>query len=110
EVEPAPQPEVARPAASADAAPTQTEEEEEISFASIVDRMAVPDREERESEDYGEEDEEEYEIPTAVVPESRPSGIRFAEDVLPRRADEEEEEAKKPAPKKQRRAPRFIEE
>lgn len=109
-LEPAPVPEVVRTAATVAEAAAPAEEEEEISFASIVDRMAVPDREERESEDYGEEDEEEYEIPTTVLPESRPSGIRFAEDVLPRRADDEEEEAKKPAPKKQRRAPRFIEE
>ena len=109
EIEPVPQPEVARPAATTAVETAPTEEEEEISFASIVDRMAVPDREERESEDYGEEDDEEYEIPTTVVPETKPSGIRFAEDVLPRRVDEEEE-AKKPAPRKQRRPSRFEEE
>ncbi|HMO54758.1 MAG TPA: transcription termination factor NusA, partial [Tepidiformaceae bacterium] len=110
ELEPVPAAEIVRPAATTAVETPATEEEEEISFASIVDRMAVPDREERESEDYGEEDEEEYEIPTAVVPEARPSGIRFAEDVLPRRADEEEDEQKKAPARKQRRAPRFIEE
>ena len=110
ELEPVPAAEIVRPAATTAVETPATEEEEEISFASIVDRMAVPDREERESEDYGEEDEEEYEIPTAVVPEAKPSGIRFAEDVLPRRADEEEDEQKKAPARKQRRAPRFIEE
>ncbi len=106
-----PAPEILTPAATTAAPATTSDEEEEISFASIVDRMAVPDREERESEDYGEDDEEEYEIPTTVLPETKPSGIRFAEDVLPRRAgDEEEEAAKKAALKKPRRAPRFNEE
>ncbi len=83
-------------------------EEEEISFAAVVERMEVPDREERESEDYGEDEDEEYEIPTTVIAETKPSAIRFAEDVLPRRP-EEIEETRKPAAKKARRAPRFIE-
>lgn len=83
-------------------------EEEEISFAAVVERMEVPDREERESEDYGEDEDEEYEIPTTVIAETKPSAIRFAEDVLPKRP-EEIEEARKPAAKKARRAPRFIE-
>ena len=84
-------------------------EEEEISFAAVVERMEVPDREERESEDYGEDEDEEYEIPTTVVAEMKPSAIRFAEDVLPKRP-EEPEEARKPAAKKARRGPRFLEE
>jgi transcription termination/antitermination protein NusA len=87
--------------------------EEEVVFAAAVASMPVPDRDERESEDYGEEEdeeEEEYEIPAAVVAEERPSSIRFAEDVLPRRVEEEEPQAKKAAPKKARRAPRFIDE
>lgn len=85
-------------------------DEEEISFAAVVERMEVPDREEREAEDYGEDEDEEYEIPTTVVAEAKPSAIRFAEDVLPRRPDETEEAARKPAAKKARRAPRFIDE
>jgi len=87
------------------------EEEEDVAFQEAVAVMDVPDRETRESEDYGEEDgdDEEYEIPTAVVPEARPAAIRFAEDVLPVRP-EETEEAKKAAAKKPRRAPRFVEE
>ena len=72
--------------ASAGAAETATrgEDEEDVSFASLVAQMEVPDREEREAEDYGEDEEEDYEIPTTVTPESKPSAIRFAEDVLPR--------------------------
>jgi len=96
------------PAAASAAGPAT--DEEEISFAAVVERMEVPDREERESEDYGEDEDEEYEIPTTVVAEAKPSAIRFAEDVLPRRPDEAEEAARKPAAKKARRAPRFIDE
>lgn len=105
EAAPAPSP---VPAAASAAGPAA--EEEEISFAAVVERMEVPDREERESEDYGEDEDEEYEIPTTVVAEAKPSAIRFAEDVLPRRPDEAEEAARKPAAKKARRAPRFIDE
>jgi len=85
--------------------------EEELNFPAALAQMEVPDRETRESEEYGEEEgeEEEYEIPTTVVPEARPSAIRFAEDVLPVR-QEETEESKKAAAKKTRRAPRFVEE
>ena len=81
----------------------QAEEEEDVRFADAFAQIPIPVGEEREAEDYGEEeeDQEEYEIPTAVVPEMRPSGIRFAEDLLPKRASEEEE-AKKLAPKKRR--------
>jgi N utilization substance protein A len=64
--------------------------EEDVSFAAALAQMPVPDREERESEDYGEEDEEEYEIPTVLAPDQRPSAIRFAEDVLPKRQEEED--------------------
>lgn len=103
------EPEVTSPAAAAAPATEAVAEEEEISFAAVVERMEVPDREERESEDYGEDEDEEYEIPTTVVAEMKPSAIRFAEDVLPKRP-EEIEEARKPAAKKARRAPRFIEE
>ena len=100
-----------RPAApaAASASPTEEQQEEEISFAAVVEHMDMPDREEREAEDYGEDEDEEYEIPTTVVAEAKPSAIRFAEDVLPRRP-EETEEPKKAAAKKARRAPRFIDE
>ena len=87
--------------------------EEDVTFAAALAQMPVPDREERESEDYGEEredEDEEYEVPTMVVPEARPTAIRFAEDVLPSRPETEEEPAKKGAAKKARRAPRFAEE
>ena len=108
-VTPSPMPE--RPAATTDQG---GEEEEDITFAAAVASMPVPDREEREAEDYGEEDdeydeeEEDYEIPAAVAPEDRPSAIRFAEDVLPRRGDEEQPGKK--GTKKQRRTPRYEEE
>jgi N utilization substance protein A len=83
-------------------------EEEDITFATAVAEMPVPDRDERESEDYGEEetDDEEYEVPTTVVAEARPTAIRFAEDVRPA----EVEESKKAVAKKPKRAPRFVEE
>ncbi|MBK7726855.1 MAG: transcription termination/antitermination protein NusA [Dehalococcoidia bacterium] len=93
---------------AAEPAPAGTEEEE-ISFASIVDRMAVPKGEERESEDYGEDEDEEYEIPTTVVTESRPSAIRFGEDLI-RREEPEDATKAKAAAKKQRRPSRFSEE
>jgi len=102
---------VAAEASVAGTADPAVAEEEDISFAAVVDRMAVPKGEDRESEDYGEDEDEEYEIPTTVVAEARPSAIRFAEDVLPRRVSEEEEAAKaKAAPKKARRPSRFSEE
>jgi N utilization substance protein A len=96
-------------AAAAAAEAPSTAEEEEISFASIVDRMAVPKGEERESEDYGEDEDEEYEIPTTVVAEARPAAIRFGEDLI--RREEPEDAAKgKAAAKKQRRPARYNEE
>jgi hypothetical protein len=76
---------------AAEPAPAGTEEEE-ISFASIVDRMAVPKGEERESEDYGEDEDEEYEIPTTVVTESRPP--RSASEDLIREEPEDATRAK----------------
>ncbi len=82
--------------------------EDDINFAAALAVMPVPDREERESEDYGEEDEEEYEIPTVMAPDLRPSAIRFAEDVLPKR--QEEEDPKKTGAKKPRRARSYEEE
>jgi N utilization substance protein A len=99
------------PAASV-SEPSVAEGEEDVQFVAALAEMEVPDREERESEDYGEEEEEdEYEVPTMVAPEERPTAIRFAEDVLPRRPEEEEDAAgKKGAPKRQRRAPRILEE
>jgi N utilization substance protein A len=85
-------------------------EEEDVRFAEAFAQIPIPVGEEREAEDYGEEeDDEEYEIPAIIAPESRPSAIRFAEDVLPKRPAEEEEAAKKPAAKK-RRPSRFEEE
>ncbi len=101
------------PAASAaPATATSSESEEDLNFPAALAQMDVPDRETRESEEYGEEegDEEEYEIPTTVVAEARPSAIRFAEDVLPVRQEEPEEATKKAAAKKTRRASRFVEE
>lgn len=109
-------PQAAQAAAAYEPAPArlatpveEEEEEEEISFASIVESIPVPRGEERESEDYGEDEDEEYEIPAAIIEEARPSSIRFAEDVLPRRDDEEEPPAKKGG-KKSKRAPRYYEE
>ena len=40
----------------------------------------------------------------------KPSAIRFAEDVLPKRPEEVEDTTRKPAAKKARRASRFAEE
>lgn len=99
------------PAAVAVEPPPAEPEEEEISFASVVDRMAVPRGEDRESEDYGEDEDEEYEIPSMVSPELRPSAIRFGEDLLGRQRAAEEEAAKaaKPAARKKRPS-RFEEE
>jgi len=88
--------------------PEVVEVEEEISFADALAQMPVPDREERESEDYGEEDDEEYEVPAMIEPEQRPTAIRFAEDVLgPQREAAVQPETKKPG--KQRRRARFEE-
>ena len=83
--------------------------EQDIDFTLAVARMNTPRGEERESEEYGEEDEEEYEVPTMVLPENRPSAIRFAEDVLKVREDEEAAR-KAAAATRPRRAPRFVEE
>jgi N utilization substance protein A len=94
--------------AAAEAQPEAAEAEEEVSFAAVVDRMAVPRGEERESEDYGEDEDEEYEIPTTVVAESRPSAIRFGEDLI--RREEPEEAPKGKAAAKRRRPARFEEE
>ena len=113
-----PEPATPEPAAATVAAP-DTEpapaaaetEEEEISFAAVVNRMATPRGEDRESEEYGEDEDEEYEIPTVVVAENKPAAIRFGEDLLGRQRAAEEEAAKaKQAPKRQRRPARFEEE
>lgn len=95
-------PMVAPPAASVKEAPTLVEGEEDVAFPAALAEMEIPDEETREAEDYGEEareedDGEEYEVPTLVLPEERPTAIRFAEDVLPTR--EEEPEAKKKRPR-----------
>jgi N utilization substance protein A len=94
--------------AVAEEAAGPVEEEEEISFAAVVNQMAVPKGEERESEDYGEDEDEEYEIPTAVVAEARPSAIRFGEDLI--RREEPEEAPKGKGAQKRRRPARFEEE
>ena len=105
---PAPAVPAQAPAAVVERAAASTEpEEEDISFQAALAQMEVPDREERESETYGEEvtdddDEEEYEVPTMVAPEDRPTAIRFAEDVLPKREDEDD--ASKKAARKRRPA------
>jgi len=97
----------ARPVAE----PEPVTAEEELSFAAALAQMPVVDRDERESEDYGEEDDDdEYEVPTVVIPEVRASTIRFAEDVLPKRVDETEEAKKAALAKRPKRAPRFVEE
>lgn len=96
---------------TAAAAMTLEEEEEELNFQAALASMEIPDEEERESETYGEEyedEDEEYEVPTMVVPEERPSAIRFAEDVLPGREEEEEEPRGKKGRK--RRVPRVVDE
>jgi len=112
---PIPEPIVIRPVAPA--ASTESEsaarDEDDLTFAAAVAQMPVPDRDERESEDYGEDrddDDEEYEVPAAIVPEYKPSAIRFGEDLV--RQSEAEELAKKAAANKAKakRAPRFIEE
>jgi N utilization substance protein A len=102
----APQPAVERAAALAE----NGTGDEDVVFAAAVASMPVPDREEREAEDYGEEEEdgEDYEIPAAVVPEERPSAIRFAEDVLPGGNEPETAAARRPAAR--RRAPRVLDE
>ena len=109
------QPAMATASAQASPEPAIAEaEEEEISFAAVVDRMAVPKGEDRESEDYGEDEDEEYEIPTAMPtpvpasPTNRPGAIRFGEDLLGRQRAAEEEAARL-APKKKRPS-RFEEE
>ncbi|MFN0094826.1 MAG: transcription termination factor NusA [Dehalococcoidia bacterium] len=79
--------------------------EDDISFTLAVQQMATPDREARESEDYGEDEDEEYEVPTLLTPEQRPSAIRFAEDVLPQAPAAVDPKVAK----KGRRAPRFAE-
>ncbi len=79
-------------------------EEEDVRFADAFAQIPIPVGEEREAEDYGEEEEdEEYEIPAIIAPESRPSAIRFAEDVLPKRPAEEEEAKKTPTKKRRSR-------
>ena len=91
------------------AALAEPQPEEDVLFPAALAEMEVPDEETREAEDYGEEefdeDEgEEYTVPTLVVPEERPTAIRFAEDVLPAR--EEEEPASR---RRRRRGPRVEE-
>ena len=115
--EPAPLPvEVPRPAAALAAAAAgeqpaavlEGDEEEDLVFPAALAEMEIPDEATREAEGYGEEefDEEggeEYQVPTLVVPEDRPTAIRFAEDVLPTREED--------APKRRRpRGPRVEEE
>ncbi len=101
---------VPTPAVEQPAALTQepAEVEEDVLFPTALAEMEIPDGETREAEDYGEEgfDEDEdgeYQAPTIVTPEERPTAIRFAEDVLPAR--EEEEQPKR----KRRRGPRIEE-
>ena len=95
-----------QPAASAEG---EGEGEEDVLFPAALAEMDVPDEATREAEDYGEEefdDEEgeEYQVPTLVVPEERPTAIRFAEDVLPAREEEEQ-----PSRRRRRRGPRIEE-
>jgi N utilization substance protein A len=104
---PAPMPAAATVAPATEEKPAT--EEEDVSFAAVVNQMAVPKGEDRESEDYGEDEDEEYEIPTQVVAESRPSAIRFGEDLI-RREEPEEAPKGKAAAKKARRPSRFAEE
>ncbi len=103
---------VPAPAAVAAEAPAAVlegqEEEEDLAFPAALAEMEVPDEATREAEDYGEEefDEEEgeeYTVPTLVVPEERPTAIRFAEDVLPAREEEEQPR------RRRRRGPRVEE-
>ena len=101
---------VATPAVAEEpAAAVASADEEDLAFPAALAEMEIPDEETREAEDYGEEefdDEEgeEYQVPTLVVPEERPTAIRFAEDVLPTR--EEEDQPKR----RRRRGPRVEEE
>ncbi len=111
-VEAAAEPEVEVAVAAEETLEPAARTDEEFSFAAAVESMPVPDREEREAEDYGEEDDEEYEVPSLIEMESRPTAIRFAEDVLPRRPEEVEDTAaakKAAAAKRPKRAPRFVE-
>jgi N utilization substance protein A len=100
----APTPAAEEAAAEVVTAPVEEEAGTEEAFAEEEEE----DEEEEEEEELEDEDEE-YEVPTTVLPEARPAAIRFAEDVLPRRP-EEDEEARKPAARKARRVPRFVEE
>ena len=100
---------VAAAAAEQPAASAEGEGEEDVLFPAALAEMDVPDEATREAEDYGEEefdDEEgeEYQVPTLVVPEERPTAIRFAEDVLPAREEEEQ-----PSRRRRRRGPRIEE-
>ena len=96
------------PAETADAELTEETaaavSDDDVTFAAGLQDVPIPEGAERESEDYGEErqdeDDEEYEIPDLATPEDRPTAIRFAEDVLPRRQEEEDPGQKT---KKQRR-------
>ena len=99
---------VAAPAPATEQPGALGEGEEDVAFPAALAEMEVPDEATREAEDYGEEefddDEgEEYQVPTLVAPEERPTAIRFAEDVLPTR--EEDPTAKR----KRRRGPRIEE-
>ena len=83
------------------AASVEGEQEEDVLFPAALAEMEVPDEATREAEDYGEEefddDEgEEYQVPTLVVPEERPTAIRFAEDVLPTREDDSQPKKRRP--------------
>ena len=107
---------IAAPALAAvatDVAPaeaTPVDEEEDVNFATALAGMPIPDRDERESEDYGEEmdDGEDYEVPAAIIPEPKLTAIRFGEDLLRKEAEDTAQKAAAKA--KPKRAPRFIEE
>ena len=114
---PAPPPEAVPPAPPVEPAATvepaaagdeAAEAEDDVAFPAALAEMEVPDEETREAEDYGEDEfdedeDEEYTVPTVVAPEERPTAIRFAEDVLPAR---EEQQPRKRRP----RGPRVEEE
>ncbi len=88
------------------------DEEVELAAAALSPEAPVVEQAEEtdEGEDEEEEEGEEYEVPTTVEEVERPAAIRFAEDVLPRKVEDEDGPPKKAAPKRQRRAPRFTEE
>ena len=108
-VEPTPMP-APTPMPQPTMTPAAASDEEDIPFSVAVAQMPVPDRDERESEDYGEEDDEEYEVPAAIVPDTKPTAIRFAEDVLGQQRETEEAAKKAAVAKRPPRRGRFQEE